>query len=464
MALLFADRHDFTGPLIDDTFPPAEQGSKSSTPQSPRRHLDEHRPTFRRRLRDTGTLVLTLLAIMSCIIVLRRRQDNESNTNIGAQSGQDWGSQRRPYREKTIAGLYEYGRSYTLTHPDTLPHSYHLWTTEDYFEEFRAFCQKFQRDYQPHSLEYERRFKIFIGNLDLIHQHNIAGGSSYKLSLNQFADMTQREWAATYLTARSEDRPGGRPVLWSLAHVVNDTLPKEVNWIDRKCVTPVKDQAKCGSCWAFSATGAIEGAICAQTGILLNLSEQQLVDCAGPEGTHGCNGGFMDNAFKYVIDKGGLCTENDYPYVAKQQVCTDHCKRAAQIITMADIPRRNDKALRAAVAFHGPVAVGVEADKASFQFYHKGVLDLPCGKKLNHAVLLVGYSHDEERHEAYWYVKNSWGPTWGDQGFIRIGRKHHGKAGECGILLSPTIPIVAGDHDNGHPSIEALPQTDMFLH
>jgi len=336
-----------------------------------------------------------------------------------------------------------------------------LYSNDEWTKSFETFYRAYEKhqSYSFGSIEFMKRFEIYKDNLKRIHLHNERAKankddeeSSYTLAPNQFADLTFNEFKDRHLKSPSSSEMS----LLSTAHPFaleseilkfspNATLPKSVNWFTKGCVTPVKDQAKCGSCWAFSSTGAIEGAVCAQTGELLSLSEQELVDCAGPEGEHGCNGGVMDRAFQYVIDQGGICVEEEYPYKATQGMChRDHCQKHAKIDGYMRIPRESDRALRAAVAFYGPVAAGIEADRSAFQFYHQGVFTLPCGKKLNHAILVAGYGVDEKTGGTYWLVKNSWGATWGDKGYVKLARKGHhgGKAGECGILLSAVTPIV----------------------
>lgn len=199
-----------------------------------------------------------------------------------------------------------------------------------------------------------------------------------------------------------------------------------------------------GSCWAFSASGAVEGAYCAKHGVLMNLSEQQMVDCGAPEGNHGCNGGEMDGAFQYIMDSGGLCSETDYPYTAHKGRCRDKtCNHVVHVTGFVDVAPKNPEALKAAIVLHGPVSVALEADQLAFQFYHTGVFDASCGKRLDHGVLAVGYGRDEALQKDYWLVKNSWGPSWGEQGFIKLSRSTGGRAGECGILLDASYPLVA---------------------
>ena len=208
-------------------------------------------------------------------------------------------------------------------------------------------------------------------------------------------------------------------------------------------VTPVKNQAKCGSCWAFSTTGSIEGAWKIAGNDLVSLSEQQLVDCAGGKyGNKGCEGGSMDSGMTYVKDNGGLDTENDYEYAAKDGVCDKgkEAQHAADITGHVDVPQNNADQLKLAVA-KGPVSIAIEADKPAFQHYKSGVLDsAACGTKLDHGVLIVGYGTDSTTGDDYWIVKNSWGATWGEEGYIRIANDPAIKRGVCGINSQPVYP------------------------
>lgn len=219
-------------------------------------------------------------------------------------------------------------------------------------------------------------------------------------------------------------------------------LPKAVDWTDKKAVTPVKNQGHCGSCWSFSTTGALEGAWQIATGQLVSLSEQQLVDCS--TGNHACKGGSMDVAFDY-LEGVAACTEETYPYKARAGVCnTTACTVAIPkggVTGYYDVPADDEKALMEAVA-QQPVSVAIEADEMAFQMYSSGVLTKKCGAKLDHGVLAVGYGTTEDGID-YWKVKNSWGPAWGEQGFIRLERGM-AKEGECGINAMASYPEVRG--------------------
>jgi len=204
-------------------------------------------------------------------------------------------------------------------------------------------------------------------------------------------------------------------------------------------VTPVKNQGQCGSCWSFSTTGSTEGVNAINGKGLISLSEQQLVDCSGAYGNQGCNGGLMDNAFQYIIANGGICTEAAYPYTAQDGTCKNTCKKTVMIAGFKDVTHNSDVALATAVA-QQPVSVAIEADQSSFQFYSGGVLTAACGTALDHGVLAVGYGTDTGVE--YWKVKNSWGASWGEAGYIRLARgdQYNGGAGQCGIYSDPSYP------------------------
>jgi len=303
-------------------------------------------------------------------------------------------------------------------------------TESEYQTQFISFITKYKKQYAVEDVW--TRYAIFKNNVDLINFEN-SRGHTYTLGVTEFTDLTTKEFSVRLGTKtlnipylRSQNAPKDLPT----------DVPSSVDWYADGKVTEVKNQGNCGSCWAFSAVGAIESAHAIATGTLVALSEQQLVDCSGSYGNQGCNGGLMDYAFGYVIKKG-LCSEADYPYVAHSQTCKDkQCTAAAHITGYKDVPTKDEVSLVAAIA-QQPVAVAIEADQSVFQLYSSGIITSGCGTSLNHGVLAVGYGTDNGVN--YYKVKNSWGGDWGEDGFVRIVRDKD----ECGIALQPSYPTGA---------------------
>lgn len=315
-------------------------------------------------------------------------------------------------------------------------------TEEGFLREFEDYLRKFGKTYTEEP-EFKARFNAFKDNYAFVVQEN-AKGHSYQLDVNEFADMSDHEFALTHFGTRQRASAGkrsGLPYLGRHSYSGVD-LPTSVDWTKKGAVTPVKNQGQCGSCWAFSSTGALEGAWQIATGKLVSISEQQLVDCS-KKGNEGCNGGDMDAAFAY--EKAvNACTESSYPYKAKNGICkASHCSTAIPkggVKGYKDVAQDDENALMEAVA-HQPVSVAIEADQNAFQLYSGGVLSKTCGTSLDHGVLAVGYGVD--KGTKYWKVKNSWGAAWGEKGYVRIFRGKKGD-GECGIKAEPTYPVVKG--------------------
>jgi len=257
------------------------------------------------------------------------------------------------------------------------------------------------------------RYNTFKANLELIDAHN-NGSSDWKMGVNQFADLTPAEFKA-YLGLRPRDNSYLRS---KNVEVLAAGPANDVDWVSKGAVTAVKDQAQCGSCWAFSTTGAVEGAVQVATGRLTSVSEQQLVDCAGSSGNQGCNGGLMDDAFNWIVSHKGIGSESSYPYTARDGTC-QNVPTVSTISGYKDVQQGSEDALMTALQMR-PVSIAIEADQSSFQMYKSGIFKGPCGTQLDHGVLLVGSG--SEGGVNYWKVKNSWGASWGDNGFIRIIR------------------------------------------
>lgn len=271
---------------------------------------------------------------------------------------------------------------------------------------------------------------------------------SYKLDLNKYADLLHQEFVAklngfnkTQSKLNSQLKSNYVDEGVTFISPANIELPNSVDWRTKGAVTDVKDQGHCGSCWAFSSTGALEGQHFRKTGVLVSLSEQNLVDCSTSYGNDGCNGGLMDNAFKYIKDNGGIDTEKTYAYEAIDDTCRyDPKNSGATDKGFVDIPQGNEKKLKEAIATMGPVAVAIDASHQSFQFYSEGVYNEPqCdSEQLDHGVLAVGYGTDENGND-FWIVKNSWGSTWGEKGYVKMTRN---KDNQCGIATSASYPLV----------------------
>lgn len=309
--------------------------------------------------------------------------------------------------------------------------------SDRHWSDFNDFQVKFNKRYE--SLEELRnRFEIFKENAIEIYNHNKNENKTFTLAINQFTDLTHDEFVHYYVNGLNNIQSYGCDVYTAPSNVL---LPSSIDWRQKGAVSSVKDQGQCGSCWTFSSTGAIEGSWAISKGQLLDLAEQQLVDCATgfKYGSHGCNGGQMEGAFKYVIENG-QCTESSYPYTAKDGTC-QKCQASVKMSHCYDVKPNDQLSLKSAVS-RQPVSVAIEADTFYFQSYSSGVLTSDkCGTKLDHGVLVVGYG--SENGNDYWLVKNSWGTSWGDKGYVKIGRSDStNDPGICGIAMQPSYPVV----------------------
>jgi len=313
-------------------------------------------------------------------------------------------------------------------------------TEKEYQSAFSSFVKKHHKKY-THD-EFFPRYNIFKANFDKIRKHNM-GNASFSMAVNEFADMTFREFHAKMTGYNRRERSYLRAKNSHGPHLHVKAAPASVDWRQHNAVTPVKNQGQCGSCWSFSSTGSIEGAWAIAKGNLVSLSEQQLIDCSTAQGNQGCNGGLMDQAFQYVIANKGICSEASYPYTTSGPNTCQTCTPVATISSYTDVTPSSEDALKAAVSL-GPVSVAIEADQECFQFYSGGVLSDPsCGTQLDHGVLVVGYGTDATSNQPYWIIKNSWGASWGEAGYIRIIRgSGSGSVGECGVATEPSYPVV----------------------
>lgn len=306
-------------------------------------------------------------------------------------------------------------------------------------EHWESFKTTYAKKYEKH-IEPIRRM-IWEENVRMIQKHNLEadmGKHTYTLGMNSFGDQTIKEIIEAKNGLRMAPMKRANASIF-LPPLNMDPLPDTVDWRTKGYVTPVKDQGECGSCWAFSTTGSLEGQYFRKAGTLKSFSEQQLVDCSGHFGDHGCNGGFMDYAFDYVL-KYGIEAEQSYPYEAKERRC-EYKKEyvVAKDRGHIDVMRGSEGDLQKAVATVGPISVAIDAGHSSFHFYKSGVYNEPlCStSRLDHGVLAVGYG--TENGVPYWLVKNSWGVSWGAQGYIKMSRN---RGNQCGIATMASYPLM----------------------
>ena len=310
----------------------------------------------------------------------------------------------------------------------------------DEWKQFSNFQERFARKYETLQ-ELENRFQVFRTNLRNIVIHNLDHNQNFTMGINQFTDLTPEEFKAQYVTGiKGKVESSGCGSFSSSA----SGAPSSIDWRNKGAVTSVKDQGQCGSCWTFSATGAVEGAWAISKGQLIDLSEEQLVECAGLKyGSMGCNGGQMDGAFKYVMEHG-QCALSSYPYTSgtgESGSCKTSCSSVAHLSKCFDVKPNDQISLKGALA-QQPVSIAISADTKLFQSYSSGVItSSSCYTSLDHGVLAVGYG--TENGVEYYLVKNSWGASWGMDGYVKIGRSDStNDPGICGIAMQPSFPTV----------------------
>uniref|UniRef100_A0A3B1J8C9 Cathepsin L.1 n=1 Tax=Astyanax mexicanus TaxID=7994 RepID=A0A3B1J8C9_ASTMX len=308
--------------------------------------------------------------------------------------------------------------------------------------EFQEWKLKFGKSYSSEAEESQRKM-IWMTNLKLVLEHNMLadqGLKSHRLGMNHFADMENQEFRKMLSRCLgSFDTTKIHNATKFTGKAGGAAVPDTVDWRTQGYVTEVKSQGLCGSCWAFSSTGALEGQMFKKTGSLVSLSEQQLVDCSESYGNNGCNGGLMSYAFNYVMNNGGLDTEASYPYEGQDSVCRfNQYSVGATCSGYTFISSGSEEELKEVVGTVGPVSVAVDAE-VSFQLYQSGIYDeSDCSStQLNHGVLAVGYG--SQNGKDYWLVKNSWSTSWGEAGYIRMSRN---KNNQCGIATFALYPEV----------------------
>nr|XP_060640291.1 digestive cysteine proteinase 1-like [Anolis sagrei ordinatus] len=302
---------------------------------------------------------------------------------------------------------------------------------------FHHYRKKYKKTYISEQ-EIEQRANTFIHNMRFVHSKNRAN-LSFKLTLNHLADHTPEELAAMKGLLEDKTPNDGEPFPLELYSSI--ILPESLDWRLYGAVTPVKDQAMCGSCWSFAATGTLEGALFLQTGKLTALSQQALMDCSWGFGNFGCDGGLAWRAFKWAKEHGGVPSTESYgPYSGQNGYCHyNQSEFLGNVSGYVSIPYGNIMALKQAVVKNGPIAVSIHASPKSFMFYANGVYyDSECGNSttLNHGVLVVGYG--VLQGQPYWLIKNSWSTFWGNDGYILLSMKDN----NCGVANAALYPIL----------------------
>ncbi|XP_028627808.1 cathepsin J isoform X2 [Grammomys surdaster] len=305
--------------------------------------------------------------------------------------------------------------------------------------EWKAWKIKYAKSYSP---EEELKRAVWEENMKMIELHNMENGlgkNGFTMKMNAFADMTGDEFRKSMnniLIPAAVTDP-------SAQKQVSNDLPDFKDWRKEGYVTPVRNQGKCGSCWAFAAAGAIEGQMFSKTGNLTPLSVQNLLDCSKTVGNNGCHWGTANKAFEYVFENKGLEAEATYPYEEKEGPCRYNSENASAYITdFVKLPP-NEIYLSVAVASIGPISAAVDASHDSFIFYNGGIYHEPnCSSySVNHAVLIVGYGYEGNVTDGnnYWLIKNSWGEEWGMNGYMKIAKDRNNHCGIASLASFPNI-------------------------
>ena len=335
---------------------------------------------------------------------------------------------------------------------------------------WQSFKEEHNKVYANENEETTRRL-IWESKVRFVHKHNIEaslGKHTYTVKINKFSDLTNKEFRAMMngfnMTMHKLAQKNKPSVIGHKFENPTVAVPDSVDWRTKGYVTPIKDQGQCGSCWAFSAVASLEGQHFKQSGKLVSLSEQNLVDCSGKFGNQGCNGGLMDQAFSYIKANKGIDTEKSYPYTAEVSLNFHFNNNLASYYIMVflnrikdgkcrfkpanvgatdtgftDITSEDEDALTQAIATVGPISVAIDASQDSFQSYSDGVYsDDDCSStELDHGVTAVGYGTQDGQD--YYIVKNSWGTSWGQEGYILMARNSNNM---CGIATVASYPLV----------------------
>ncbi|XP_055714478.1 procathepsin L-like [Phlebotomus papatasi] len=312
-----------------------------------------------------------------------------------------------------------------------------IWGQDETISSWEDYKRIFNRTYRRPFRERRSR-KAFGANLELVNAHNRAfsnNETTFRMAINQLADLSSHEYLVRYIRMTSNEVPEDelREHVASFGH--QPDIPDAIDWRQEGFNTPPDNQKSCGSCYAFSIVHSIEGQIFKRTSKLISLSEQQIVDCSGGAGNHGCAGGSLRNTLRYLVSCGGLMRQQDYPYTASEGKC--HFLAPLSVVNVSNwaiLPSGSEMALAVAVATVGPIAVSINASPKSFQLYGDGIYDdRQCSaNSVNHAMLIVGYTPN------YWILKNWWGERWGEHGYMRLQRHRN----LCGVANYAAYAIV----------------------
>lgn len=296
---------------------------------------------------------------------------------------------------------------------------------------FDRFVEKYEKAYS--SSELQERYEIFAENYRKIIKHN-EEGHSYSFGINQFSDMTSEEFKKTYLFPKEVQKSK------NYKYLDNSKADSTIDWVAMGKVDKVRDQRSCGSCWSFSATGSVSSLQAIQNGLTKpnSFSTQELVDCSRRYGNAACNGGTYEGAFEYIIDHG-ISTSQGYPYIARKHWWCRKRNPVYKINGYQHVPMNDSDQLLNAL-MNQPLSVAVDAEV--WQYYEDGIIDSNCGVNLDHDVVLVAAGYDSKLKQNYWTIQNSWGPDWGENGYVRVLRQSGTGPGVCGIAMNAGYPTV----------------------